>query len=177
MSFWLAHGGVLGLLTSKSALMRSRACLPSSRARSPRAEASPAMEARSSRTVRYSSAILALSSRAWASYALMSAPPAGEVGVRSTLRPGVVQFPGPEGLLRRRPLHSHYLPDRRRPPRSIHARGRSSRRWSRRSSRTSSSRHRGTSGTSPDLHAGEVPLHVPVRGGGWQTGSSLVESW
>jgi hypothetical protein len=37
----------------KLALMRSRACLPSSRARSPRAEASPAMEARSNRTVRY----------------------------------------------------------------------------------------------------------------------------
>jgi hypothetical protein len=39
-SFWLARGGVFGLLTSKSTLMRSRACLPSSRARSPRAEAS-----------------------------------------------------------------------------------------------------------------------------------------
>jgi hypothetical protein len=45
MSFWLARGGVLGLLTSKSALMRSRACLPSSRAQSPRAEASPVMVA------------------------------------------------------------------------------------------------------------------------------------
>jgi hypothetical protein len=45
MSFWLARGGMLGLSTSKSALMRSRACLPSSRARSPRVEASPAMEA------------------------------------------------------------------------------------------------------------------------------------
>jgi hypothetical protein len=32
MSFWLARGGVFGLLTSKSALMQSRACLPSSRA-------------------------------------------------------------------------------------------------------------------------------------------------
>jgi hypothetical protein len=31
MSFWIAREGVLGLLTSKSALMRSRACLPSSR--------------------------------------------------------------------------------------------------------------------------------------------------
>jgi hypothetical protein len=39
-SFWLARGGVFGLSTSKSTLMRSRACLPSSRARSPRAEAS-----------------------------------------------------------------------------------------------------------------------------------------
>jgi hypothetical protein len=64
MIFWLARGGVFGLLTLKSALMRSRACLPSSRARSPRAEASPAMEARSSRTARYSSASLALSPRA-----------------------------------------------------------------------------------------------------------------
>jgi hypothetical protein len=64
MSFWLARGGVSGLSTLKSALMRSRACLPSSRARSPRAEASPAMEARSNRTVRYSSASLASSSRA-----------------------------------------------------------------------------------------------------------------
>jgi hypothetical protein len=31
MSFWLARGGVFGLSTSKSALMRSRACLPKSR--------------------------------------------------------------------------------------------------------------------------------------------------
>jgi hypothetical protein len=53
----------------KSALMRSRACMPSSRTRSPRAEASPAIEARSNRTVRYSSASLASSSRAWASCA------------------------------------------------------------------------------------------------------------
>jgi hypothetical protein len=45
MSFWLAHGGVFGLLTSKLALMQSRAYLPSSRAHSPHAEASPAMEA------------------------------------------------------------------------------------------------------------------------------------
>jgi FAD/FMN-containing dehydrogenase len=45
MRFWLARGGVFGWLTSKSVLMQSRACLPSSRARSPRAEASPAMEA------------------------------------------------------------------------------------------------------------------------------------
>jgi hypothetical protein len=69
MSFWVARGGVFGLLMSKSALMRSRACLPSSRARSPRAEASPAMEARSRRTSQYSSASLASSSRAWASCA------------------------------------------------------------------------------------------------------------
>jgi hypothetical protein len=64
MSFWLAHGGVFGLLTSKSALMRSWACLPSSRARSPRAETSLAMVARSSHTARYSFASLASSSRA-----------------------------------------------------------------------------------------------------------------
>jgi hypothetical protein len=79
ISFWLARGGVSGLSTLKSALMRSRACLPSSRARSPRAEASPAIEARSNRTVRYSSASLASSSRAWANYASTSAP-AGVLG-------------------------------------------------------------------------------------------------
>jgi hypothetical protein len=61
-SFWLARRGMSSTL--KSALMRSRACLPSSRVRSPCAEASPAMEARSSRTTRYSSASLASSSRA-----------------------------------------------------------------------------------------------------------------
>jgi hypothetical protein len=64
MSFWLARGGVFGLSTLKSALMRSRACLPNSRARSPRAEASPVMVAQSNRTVRYSSTSLAPSSRA-----------------------------------------------------------------------------------------------------------------
>jgi hypothetical protein len=52
------------LLTSKSALMRSRACLPSSRKRLPRAETSLTMVARSSHTTRYSSASLASSSRA-----------------------------------------------------------------------------------------------------------------
>jgi hypothetical protein len=78
MSFWLARGGVSGLSTLKSALMRSRACLPNSRARSLRAEASLAIEARSNRTVRYSSASLASSSCAWASCALMSAPLDGE---------------------------------------------------------------------------------------------------
>jgi hypothetical protein len=61
----------------KSALMRSRACMPSSRARLPRVEASPAIEARSNHTVRYSSASLASSSRAWASCALISAPVGG----------------------------------------------------------------------------------------------------
>jgi hypothetical protein len=72
--------GVSGLSTLKSVLMRSRACLPNSRARSPRADASPAIEARSNRTVWYSSASLASSSRAWASCALMSAPLGGEGG-------------------------------------------------------------------------------------------------
>jgi hypothetical protein len=78
MSFWLARGGVSRLSTLKSALMRSRACMPSSRTRSPRAEASPAIEARSNRTVRYSSASLASSSGAWASCASLSAPVGGE---------------------------------------------------------------------------------------------------
>jgi hypothetical protein len=55
MSFWLARGGVFGSLTLKSALMRSWACLSNSRTRSPCAEASPAMEVRSSRTAWYSS--------------------------------------------------------------------------------------------------------------------------
>jgi hypothetical protein len=64
----------------KLALMRSRACLPSLRARSPRADASPAMEARSNRTVRYSSASLASNSCSWASCALISAPVGGEEG-------------------------------------------------------------------------------------------------
>jgi hypothetical protein len=45
MIFSLAHGDVFGLLMSKSALMRSRAFLPSSHMRSRRAKASPAMEA------------------------------------------------------------------------------------------------------------------------------------
>jgi hypothetical protein len=80
MSFWLARGGVSELSTLKSALMRSRACLPSSHERSLRTEASPAMEARRNRTVRYSSANLASSSRAWASCALISAPVGGEGG-------------------------------------------------------------------------------------------------
>jgi hypothetical protein len=55
---------VFGSSTLNLALMRSRACLPNSRARSPRAEASPTMEAQSSHTSRYSSASLASSSRA-----------------------------------------------------------------------------------------------------------------
>jgi hypothetical protein len=80
MSFWLARGGVLGLSTSKSALMRSRACLPSSRARSLRAEASPVMEARSSHTARYSSTSLASSSRVWARWAFMLHPPLARWG-------------------------------------------------------------------------------------------------
>jgi hypothetical protein len=67
-------------------LMRPHACLPSSRARSPRAEASPTMVARKSGTCRYSSASLASISRAWASCAAMPVPPAGEVG--GALGPG-----------------------------------------------------------------------------------------
>jgi hypothetical protein len=167
MSFWLARGGVFGLLTSKSALMRSRACLPSSRARSPRAEASPAMEARSSRTARYSSAILPPSSCAWARCALMSAPLAGEVGARLAPSPGVVHFPGSRGLLRHQPLpRSRRRLGRRRPPRSTHVRGRSFRRWSRRSSRTSRPRRRETAGTplGPTRQRSPIPrIHARWR--------------
>jgi hypothetical protein len=93
MSFWLARGGVSGSSTLKSALMRLRACLSSSRARSPRAEASPAIEARSNRIVRYSSASLASSSRAWASCALMSPPLGGEGG--RALGPAAMRGPVP----------------------------------------------------------------------------------
>jgi hypothetical protein len=52
------------------------------------------MEARSSRTARYSSASLASSSRAWASCALMSEHLGGEVGAHLALGPRVAQFPG-----------------------------------------------------------------------------------
>jgi hypothetical protein len=86
MSFWLARGGVYGSSTLKSAFMCSRSCLPTSQTRSPRAEASPAIVARRSRTSRYSSASFASSSRAWANYAVMSAAPAGGTGGRVWLR-------------------------------------------------------------------------------------------
>jgi hypothetical protein len=162
MSFWLARGGVVGL----SALMRSRACLSSSRARSPRADASPAMEARSSRTARYSSASLASSSRAWASCALTSTPLGGEGGGALGPAPWCGPVPGPG---RTSPSLGRW-----RARRSTPARGRSSRRWSCRSSRTSSrgveeslERHR-------VRHAGEVPLRVPVRSGGWQLAGGAV---
>jgi hypothetical protein len=89
-------------------LMRSRACLPSSRARSPRVVASPAMEARSNRTVQYSSASLASSSRAWASCALISAPLGGEGEGRLAPQPCAVRFPRQGEPLRRQ------LPPRRR---------------------------------------------------------------
>jgi hypothetical protein len=73
-SFWLACGGTSAFSALGTVLMQSRTCRPSSRARSPRAEASPAIEVRSNRTVRYSSASLASSSRAWANCASTSAP-------------------------------------------------------------------------------------------------------
>jgi hypothetical protein len=60
--------------------MRSLACLPNSRVRSMRAEASPAMVARKSRTYRYSSVSSISSSRTWVRCAAMSAPPAGRAG-------------------------------------------------------------------------------------------------
>jgi hypothetical protein len=102
MSFWLTRGGVSGLSMLKSALMRSRACLPSSRASSLRAEASPVMEARSNHFVRYSSASLASSSRAWASCALMSAPSAVREEGRLAPQAGAIRSPGWEEPLRRR---------------------------------------------------------------------------
>jgi hypothetical protein len=107
MRFWLARGGVSGLSMLKSALMRSRACLPSSRARSLHAEASPAIEVRSNRTVRYSSASLASCLCAWASCVLMSAPSAARGVGCSAPQPGAVQFPERVGPPRRR------LPPRR----------------------------------------------------------------
>jgi hypothetical protein len=94
MSFWVTRGGVSRLSTLKSALIRSRACLPSSCARSPHAEASPAMEARSNRTVQYSSTSLASISRAWASCALMLAPVGGEGG--GALGPAARRDPVPK---------------------------------------------------------------------------------
>jgi hypothetical protein len=60
--------------------MHSRACLPASQMRSPRAEASPAIVARKSHTYQYSSASIASSLRAWASCAVMSACPTSGVG-------------------------------------------------------------------------------------------------
>jgi hypothetical protein len=145
ISFWLARGGLSGSSTLKSALMRSQACLPNSRARSPRAEAAPAIETRSNRTVRYSSASLASSSRAWASCALMSAPSVVKGEGRLAPQPGAVQFPEQEEPLRcRHPPRRRRLLGRWRLRRRTPARGRSSRCWSRRSSRTSSPRRRGT---------------------------------
>jgi hypothetical protein len=134
-SLWLVRGGVFGSSTLKSTLMRSQACFPSSRTRSPRAEASPAMEARRSRTARYSSASFASSSCAWASCVLMSAPPVGEVGGRSTLGFGARSLLGPWGVLR----HPLLLSLHRR-PQSTRVQGHDCRRSRCRSSRTSSPR-------------------------------------
>jgi hypothetical protein len=139
MSFWLARGGVSGLSTLKSALMRSRTCMPSSRTRSPRAEAFPTIEARSNRTVRYSSASLASSSRAWASCALMSAPVGGEgagalgpAARREAVPRAGVTSPSPA------PAAPVAFAGSLAMQRSTPARGRSSWCWSRRSNRTSS---------------------------------------
>jgi hypothetical protein len=160
---------MLGLSTSKLVLMRSRACFPSSRARSPRAEASPVMKARSSHTARYSSASLASSSRAWASCALMSAPLGGEGG--GALGP----FPGwGEPLRHRLPSRSRRLLGRwrarRSTPRGVVAPG------------------AGVVGVAEPVvrgveeppehhrvrHAEEVPSAYPCEVAG---GSSLVEPW
>jgi hypothetical protein len=108
----------------KSALMHSQASLPSSRTRSPRAEASPSMEARSSHTARYSSASLASSSRAWASCVLMLMPPVIEVGGVLGPGSGVRWSPDFGGLLRRQPPpRSRRRPSRRQPPWSTHMAG------------------------------------------------------
>jgi hypothetical protein len=128
LSFCLARGGVLGLSTLKSALMRSQACLPSSRARSPRAEASPAMDARTSCTARYSSASLASILHAWASCTLMSAPLGGE-GEALGPAPWCGPVPGlGEPLRLQLAPSSRRLLGRWRARRSTTARGRSSRR-------------------------------------------------
>jgi hypothetical protein len=175
MSFRLASGGVLGLLTSKSAFMRSRACLPSSRARPLRVEASPAMEARSSRTARYYSASLASSSRAWVSCALMSAPSAVRGEARLAPHPGAVQFPGWGNLSvasfrRVRDIclvigdHDEAL------PRGAVAPG----------AGVDEIAEPVVCGVKEPLehywvqHAGKVPLRVPVRSGGWQVAGGAV---
>jgi hypothetical protein len=132
------------------------------------------MEERSSRVAWYSSASLASSSRTWASCVLMSVPLAGEVGARSAPGPGVVQFPGFGGLLHR--------------PRRVHA------------VRLVVDDHNkalacgiiapdaGVVGVAEPVvrsieepleyhrvrHAGEVPLRVPVRSGGWQLAGGAV---
>jgi hypothetical protein len=85
--------------------IRSQACLPSSHARSPRAEASSAMVARKSRTYRYSSTSLASSSRAWASCTLMLMPPVDKVRARLAPGFGVRLHRRPLSHLRRRPVH------------------------------------------------------------------------
>jgi hypothetical protein len=60
------------------------------------------MEARSSRTSRYSSVSLASSSRAWASYALTSAPSVVRGEGHLAPHPGAAQFPDWWEPLRRR---------------------------------------------------------------------------
>jgi hypothetical protein len=175
MSFWLARGGVFGSSTLKSTLMRSLACLPSSRTRSPRAEASPAMEARKSRTTRYSSAIFASSSCACPSCALMSAPPVGEVGARSAPGSGARSLLGPRGFSVTRSCRGRavdFVTDGNHEALTC---------------RIMTADARGVGVAEPVVrgveeppehhwvrYAGEVPLRIPVRGGGRQLSGGAV---
>jgi hypothetical protein len=118
---------------------------------------------------------LTSSSRAWASCALMSAPLASEVGAHLAPSPRVVQFSGSGGLLRRQPPpRSRRSPGRRRPQRSTHARSRSFRCWSRRSTEPvvcgMRNRWNTTGSDTPEKSHSAYPCEVAG-------GSSLAEPW
>jgi hypothetical protein len=82
---------------------------------------------------------------------------------------GAVQFPEQEEpLCRRHPPRRWRLLGRWRSRRSTPARDHSSWRWSRRSSRTSSPRVEEPPEHHWVWHAGEVPLRISMRSGGWQ---------
>jgi hypothetical protein len=133
------------------------------------------MEAQSSRTARYSSASLASSSRAWTSCALMLAPLGGEGGGALGPAPWCGPVPGPGEPLRRRfrrargvrlvvGEHDEAL------PRGVVALG----------ARVVGVAEPVVRGIEEPLdhhwlrHAGEVPLRVPVRSGGWQLAGGAV---
>jgi hypothetical protein len=146
-------------------LIHSWTCLPSSRMRSSRAEASPATVARRSRTCRCSSASLDSSSCTWSSCVSMPMPLVGEVGVRLAPSFGARLAPGLGVRLRRQPPFRLHCPRaRRQQPRSNRVLGRSFRCWSHQSSRTSSPRRRGTAGTSQGLvHRRSPTRHTRAR--------------